>query len=180
MQPFLQFLKTGQWLPHLSKHQIKTLATLAQKIYFDKNKLAWIRLDNYKYLPEFYRKDALCESHNQIFAGHNAAQKLYIKLTSSYFWPNMYPHVLKHTQTCLQCQQYKSSRAKLVPLVPLPIPDQPNIRINADPFGPMLGTDKKLAYILCIPDAFTKYAVITKVDNKDVETVVSLMRLNLV
>jgi hypothetical protein len=35
----------------------------------------------------------------------------------------------------------------------------------------MLGTDKKSAYILCIMDAFFKYAVTTKVDNKDEETV---------
>jgi hypothetical protein len=35
----------------------------------------------------------------------------------------------------------------------------------------MLGTDKKSAYVLCSTDAFTKYAVVTKVDNKDAETV---------
>jgi hypothetical protein len=65
--------------------------------------LAWIWLDAYKYprkalwLPEFYRKEALCESHDQIFAGHSAAQKSYLRLTSSYFWPNVYSHVLKHS-----------------------------------------------------------------------------------
>jgi hypothetical protein len=78
------------------------LAPLAQKVFFDKNNLAWIHLDDYKYprtalwLPEFYRKEALCESHDHLFAGHNAAQKTYIKLTTSYFWPNVYSHVLKH------------------------------------------------------------------------------------
>ncbi len=83
----------------------------------------------------------------------------------------MYSHILKHTQTYLRCQQRKLSRTKKVPLAPLPIPDQPNVRVHADPFGPMLGTEKKSAYILCITDAFTKYAVVTKVDNKDAETV---------
>jgi len=122
-------------------------------------------------LPKFYRKEALCESHDQIFAGQNAAQKSYLKQKSSFFWPNMYTLVLKHTETCLQCQQCKSSRSKLVPLAPLPIPDQPIIQILADLFGPMLWTDKKSAYILCITDAFTKYAVIKLVDNKDAETV---------
>jgi hypothetical protein len=51
------------------------------------------------------------------------------------------------------------------------MPDQPNIRIHADLFGPMLGMEKKSEYILCITDAFTKYAVVTKVDIKDAETV---------
>ena len=114
LQAIYLFLKNGQWLPHLTKRQINSLSALSQKVFFDKNKLAWIRLDDYKYprtalwLPEFYRKEALCESHNQIFAGHNAAQKTYLKLTSSYFWPNVYSHVLQHTQTCFRCQQRKS------------------------------------------------------------------------
>jgi transposase InsO family protein len=177
LQAISHFLNTGKWYENLTKRQIRTLAALAPKVFFDKNKLAWIRLEDYKYprtalwLPNFYRKEALCEAHDQMFAGHNAAQKSYLKLTSSYFWPNVYVHVLKHTQTCLRCQQRKQSRQKKTPLVPLPIPDQPNIRIHADLFGPMLGSDKKSAYILCITDAFTKYAVVTKIDNKDAETV---------
>jgi hypothetical protein len=110
LQAIFLYLKNGSWLPHLTKLQIKLLALLAQKVFFDKNNLAWIHLDDYKYsrtalslwLPEFYRKEALCESHDHLFAGHNAAQKTYIKLTTSYFWPNAYSHVLKHTQTCLR------------------------------------------------------------------------------
>jgi Integrase zinc binding domain len=72
------------------------LATLAPKVFFDKNKLAWIDLDKYNYpmtalwLPEQYRKEALCETHDSIFAGHNAAQKSYLKLTMFYFWLNVY------------------------------------------------------------------------------------------
>jgi hypothetical protein len=74
-------------------------------------------------------------------------------------------------QTCFQCQQRKSSRAKQPPLAPLPIPDQPNIRIHADLFGPMMNSEHKNAYVLCITDAFTKYAVVTKIDNKEAEIV---------
>ncbi len=113
LQAIFQFIKTGIWQNHLSKSQIRSFGTLAPKVFFDKNKLAWMRLDDYKYprtalwLPEFYRKDTLCEAHDQILAGHNAAQKSYLKLTLSYFWPNVYSHILKHTQTCLRCQQRK-------------------------------------------------------------------------
>jgi hypothetical protein len=177
LQAIFLYIKNGSWLPHLTKQQIKLLAPLAQKVFFDKNNLVWIRLDDYKYprtalwLPEFYRKEALCESHNHLFAGHNAAQKTYIKLTTSYYWPNAYSHVLKHTQTCLRCQQCKTSRAKPPPLAPLPIPDQPNIWIHADLFGPMVNAEHKNAYILCITEAFTKYAVVAKIDNKEAETV---------
>jgi IS30 family transposase len=35
----------------------------------------------------------------------------------------------------------------------------------------MMNAEYKNAYILCITDAFTKYAVVTKIDNKEAETV---------
>ncbi len=91
LQAIFQFLKTGHWHFSLSKHKIRVLAMLAPKVFFDKNKLAWIRLEDHKYprmalwLPEYYRKEALCETHESIFAGHNAALKSYIKLNTSYF-----------------------------------------------------------------------------------------------
>ncbi len=141
-------------------------------MFFDKNKLAWIRLEDHNYprtalwLPERYRKEALCETH-----GHNAALKSYIKLTTSYFWPNVFSHVLNHTQTCLRCQQRKTHKKKNAPLAPLPIPDTPNTRIHADLFGPMMDASRKSSYILCITDAFTKYAIVTSIPNKDAQTV---------
>jgi hypothetical protein len=106
-----------------------------------------------------------------VFAGHNAALKSYIKLTTSYYWPTVYSHVLKHTQTCLLCQQRKSGKQKNQPLVPLQIPDTPNLRIHADLFGPMVDASRKSAYILCFTDAFTKYAVVMSIANKDAQTV---------
>ena len=177
LQAIFQFLKNDEWPASLSKQTIRNLESLAPKVFFDKNKLAWIRLEDHNYprtalwLPERYRKEALCETHDSIFAGHNAALKSYLKLTTSYFWPTVYSHVLKHTQTCLRCQQRKTGRKKNQPLAPLPIPDTPNTRIHADLFGPMVDASRKSAYILCITDAFTKYAVVTSIQNKDAQTV---------
>ncbi len=31
--------------------------------------------------------------------------KTYIRLTSSFYWPRIYSDILKHTKTCLRCQQ---------------------------------------------------------------------------
>jgi hypothetical protein len=153
------------------------LAVLAPNVFLDDHKLAWIRLEDYNYpktapwVPEYNRKEAIWEAHDKIFACHNAAQKSYIKLSTSYFWPNVYPHILKHTQTCFKCQQHKSSKLKSPSLTPLPIPEQANVRIHADLFGPMMGADCKTAYVLCITDAFTKYAMVTSIPNKEAETV---------
>jgi hypothetical protein len=57
------------------------------------------------------------------------------------------------------------------PLAPLPFPEMPNSRIHADLFGPMVDASRKSDYILCITDPFTKYAVVTSIPNKDVQTV---------
>jgi transposase InsO family protein len=71
----------------------------------------------------------------------------------------------------LHCQQRKTVKPKNQPLAPLPIPDTPNSRIHADLFGPMVDASRKSAYILCITDAFTKYAVVTSIANKAAQTV---------
>jgi hypothetical protein len=61
-QAIFQLLKHNQWPPSLTKHKIRILATLAPKVFFDKNKLAWIRLGDFQYprtalwLPECYKK----------------------------------------------------------------------------------------------------------------------------
>ncbi len=70
-----------------------------------------------------------------------------------------------------RCQQRKKSTNKKTPLAPLPIPDRPNLRIHADLFGPMLTADSNKKFVLCITDAFTKYAVVTAIANKEAEMV---------
>jgi transposase InsO family protein len=47
----------------------------------------------------------------------------------------------------------------------------PNIRLHADLLGPMVDANTKSAYIICMTDAFTKYAVVTSIPNKDAQTV---------
>ena len=177
LQNMNHFRVHGRWPDNLPKSEANYLQNLTPKLFQDANKIVWIRLDDYKYprtalyLPEKYRKLALCEAHNHQFGGHNAALKTYIRLTSSYYWPRIYSDILKHTKTCLRCQQRKSSTDKPPLLHPLPMPDQPNIRIHADLFGPMLAAGRQHKYILCITDAFTKYALVTAIENKEAETV---------
>jgi hypothetical protein len=64
------------------------------------------------------------------------------------------------------------STNKKTPLAPLPIPERPNLWIHADLFGPMLTADNNKKFVLCITDAFTKYAVVTAIANKEAEMVV--------
>jgi hypothetical protein len=58
-----------------------------------------------------------------------------------------------------------------MPLQPLPVPECPNWKIHANLFEPMLTADSNKKFVLCITDAFTKYAVVTWIQNKNAETV---------
>jgi transposase InsO family protein len=177
----LQMLQTfrtkNEWPPHLSKQDQTYYKILTERVFQDKNKLVWVRLDNFNYprtalyLPSRYRKEAMCEAHDGVFGGHNAAHKTYIKISTSYFWPKMMQDIQRHQNYCLRCQQRKKSTNKRTPLAPLPIPERPNLRIHADLFGPMITADSTKKFVLCITDAFTKYAVVTAIASKDAETV---------
>ncbi len=146
-------------------------ADLLKKMFHDKAGLLWVRLTDHKYprtallLPKKYQKEALCKAHNSIFSGHDAALKTYIKKTSSYYWPDIFQDIKMQMQTCLTCQQRKWSPTKPTLLSPLPIPECPNWRIHADLFGPMLTADSDKKFMLCITDAFTKYAVVKSIQN---------------
>jgi IS30 family transposase len=105
------------------------------------------------------------------FMEDNATHKTYLKISTSYFWPKVRQDIERHKNYCLQCQQRKKSTNKLTPLAPLPIPNRPNLRIHPDLFGPMITADSNKKFVLCITDAFTKYAVVTEIASKDAETV---------
>jgi hypothetical protein len=64
LEAIFHFIKHGTWQDTLTKQKIRVLAALAPKVFFDKNKLTWIRLEDHQYprtalwLPERYRKEA--------------------------------------------------------------------------------------------------------------------------
>ncbi len=89
-QNILYFGKPNWWPSHLSKSDANYHADLLKKIFHDKESILLVRLTDYKYprtallLRRKYQKEALCEAHNSIFSGHDANQKTYMKISSSY------------------------------------------------------------------------------------------------
>jgi hypothetical protein len=137
----------------LSKKDVNQHHELIKKMFHNKEGILWVRLTDYNHpwtalvLPRKYQKEALCEAHNSIYGGHDATLKMYIKITSLYYWPGIYKDVKQHVQTCLTCQQRKRSPTKPTPLSLLPIPECPNWRIHADLFGPMLTADSNKKFV---------------------------------
>ncbi len=70
LQNMNHFRIHGKWLHPIPKKEANYLQNLAPKLFQDHNKIVWVRLDDYKYprtalyLPQKYRKLALCEAHN--------------------------------------------------------------------------------------------------------------------
>jgi len=172
------FRNTNQWPQSIPRQDQEYYMAMIDKFFQDKNNGVWVRLIDFNYprtalyLPSRYRKEAMCKAHDSILGGHNVAHKTYLKISTSYFWLKIRQDIERHQAFCLRCQQHKKSTNKITPLAPLPIPDRPNLRIHADLFGPMLTVDSNKKFVLCITDAFTKYAVVTAIaTNKEAETV---------
>ena len=172
------FFEKGTWPPSTSKAEINRISPLLNK-FFVRDGCIWIRLNDFErqrtalWLPMKFRKRAMCDAHGSLLTGHDAVGKTYIRITDSYYWPGIKSDIQKHITSCLQCQVRKKSNVKSVPLQPLPLVDQPNQRIHVDLFGPLKASEAQKKYILCITDAFTKYAEVIAIADKQAETVVS-------
>ena len=172
------FHEKGFWPLHTSKSDIIRLKPLLTR-FFVRDGCVWIRLTDFErqrtalFLPVKFRKRALCDAHGSLLTGHDAVTKTYIRITDSYYWPGIKTDIQKHITSCLQCQIRKSVKPQPVPLQPLPIVDQPNQRVHVDLFGPLKASANCKKFILCITDAFTKYAEVIAIENKQADTVAS-------
>ena len=170
------FLKNRKWPLNTTKSEIRRLLPITTS-YVNENNTIWVRLIDHDYprtalfLPQIYRKRVICNAHGSILSGHDALTKTYIRVSSSYFWPTIKQDIQMHLDSCLQCQQRKKSLAKPLPLQTLPTVDSPNYRIHIDLFGPLKTSEKGNKMILCITDAFTKYAEVVAIPDKTAETV---------
>jgi hypothetical protein len=89
LQGIQTFRNTGKWPSTIPKQDQAYYTAMTDKLFQDKNKLVWVRLSDFNYprtalyLPTRYRKEAMCEAHDSILGGHNAAHKTYLKISTS-------------------------------------------------------------------------------------------------
>jgi len=173
----------NSWPATMTRQEINKLLPYTSAL-FSEDKILWIRLKDANYprvalfLPQQFRKGVICAAHGALLTGHDALKKTYIRVSSCYWWPNIKTDIQKHIHSCLQCQVRKRSFAKPVPLQPLPTMDQPNQRVHVDLFGPLKTSTYNNKFILCITDAFTKYAEVIAIPDKKAETVANEIFIN--
>ena len=74
-------------------------------------------------------------------------------------------------ERCVRCKLSKTPLPQPAPLRPLETPSGPNQRVHMDLFGPLRTSTGGNKLICVITDAFTKWAEIGAIENKEAQTV---------
>jgi len=131
------------------------------------------------FAPPSMREEILQEAHGAPLAGHDGQLKTRERILQTYFWSGMEGDIKHHIQTCHKCQVRRVDHLPPPPLLsPLPQCTEPNTRMHADLFGPLIASGRQKKYILCMTDAFTKYAELVALENKEAPTVAEAIFTN--
>lgn len=110
--------------------------------------------------------------HNDpIFGGHVGKKKLYEKLRSQFYWPNMTKDVSKFVSACHKCKVNKPKNLHKEPMIITKTPQQPFECIIVDTIGKLPKSKNNNEYIVTIICELTKYLVTIAIPNKEANTV---------
>ena len=146
---------------------------------FIENNVIWRRLTRYDaqprtvlLLPQKLAEAVVGEAHGQVLTGHDGVAKTKERLLQSYYWPTMDRDVAIHIKGCQRCQSRRiDDRPRPHLLTPLPQCSELNQRVHVDLYGPLKDTESGKKYVLVMTDAFSKYAEVVAVQNKEASTV---------
>jgi predicted aspartyl protease len=128
-------------------------------------------------LPRSLANAAIDNAHGTLLTGHGGIDKTVARIRQLYYWPSIIVDVRQRLSECPRCQKALKSAPMGETLHPLPLCSEPNQRIHCDLFGPLKTPDGK-GHVLCITDAFTRYAELCVVDNKEASTIATAIITN--
>ena len=108
-------------------------------------------------LPQACRKTALELAHQIPLAGHMGRDKTARRIQQRFYWPTLFKDVAEYCRSCPDCQKTDSRGQRKMPLVPLPIIQEPFSRIAMDIVGPLPRSRKGNRYILVVCDYSTRF-----------------------
>ncbi len=108
-------------------------------------------------LPLQCRRAVLQLAHEIPLAGHMGKNKAARRILQRFYWPSLFRDVAEYCKSCSECQKTSPRRVKQVPLIPLPIMDEPFSRMAMDIVGPLLRSRSGNRYVLVICDYATRY-----------------------
>jgi hypothetical protein len=93
--------------------------------------------------------------HNHPTGAHLGVDKVFEKIRSQYYWPQMFEAIKDYIRSCDRCQRRGRHRIP-GPLHPIPV-GEPFSKIGIDIVGPLPITTKGNRYIVVTTDYFTKW-----------------------
>ena len=122
-------------------------------------------------LPQACRKPVLELAHTIPLAGHMGRDKTARRVQQRFYWPTLFKDVADYCRKCPDCQKTDTQGQRRVPLVPLPIVQEPFERIAMDIVGPLTRSRKGNRYILVVCDYATRFPEAIPLRSIDAETV---------
>ena len=149
------------------------LQRIAPSCFFKRN-ILWRRISrhdmphrNVLLLPLSLTDGIIHSTHTSLLSGHEGVSRTKERLLQNYFWPNMEQAITQHVSSCPRCQVRRTTdRPKPPLLTSMPQCTSLNQRVAIDLMGPLRTSTHGKKFVLCITDAFTKYAEIVAIPDK--------------
>ena len=112
------------------------------------------------------RPQVLKENHDGLQAGYLESEETHARIFKYYYWPGLYPEVIKYVKDCKICQRTILSKQAKIGLR--------GKRLIEDVMGPLpLSKKGKNQYILVFVDLFTKWVEIIPIKKANGKTIES-------
>lgn len=122
-------------------------------------------------VPRPYRKDLLELAHKSATSAHLGTKKTTAKLYRQFYWPGLSTDVKAACKECPECQKAGKAKRQKVPLIPLPVIEEPFQRLAVDIVGPLKWTKKGHKWILTVMDFSTRYPEAIPLRKTDATTI---------
>jgi transposase InsO family protein len=171
-----EYLKSGK-LPTLDKKYAMWIRRISDECFLE-NDIVWkqIKRRGFRerttlYAPERIRDKLIQAAHVTREAGHGGNHRTMERIMLSYWWPGISQDVDKFVRRCGRCQTAKALLPPPAPLQSMPICMEPNMTVHMDLLGPLKTSGAGKKYIMVLTDAFTKYAEVIAIENKEAPTI---------
>ncbi|PVD30403.1 hypothetical protein C0Q70_09669 [Pomacea canaliculata] len=110
-------------------------------------------------VPQTLRASVLCAAHDGLLAGHAGVRATLNRVLANCWWPGVKSDTRKYCQTCDACQKTVAhGRNRPVPLVHVPVIDEPFKRVAIDIMGPIHpSSNEGHTHVLSIIDMASRY-----------------------
>ena len=91
----------------------------------------------------------------------------YVRLPQRFYWTSMRRDVAEYCRSCGACQKFSQRKPACVPMVPLPVVDEPSSRVAMDLVDPFPRSRSGNRYVFVMCDYATRYSDAVPLRNID-------------